>query len=73
MISSSSSIRKTALSASSTSESVIRSNGLGRIGSSNTSSCDNQLLPTVLTRFAFLETVNQTIFRTISVKIQTTR
>ena len=40
MISSSSSIRKTALSASSTSESVIRSNGLGRSGSSNTSSCD---------------------------------
>ena len=32
MISSSSSIRKTALSASSTSETVIRSNGLGRSG-----------------------------------------
>ena len=32
-----------------------------------------QLLSTILTRFTFLETVNQTIFRTISVKIQTTR
>ena len=40
MISSSSSIRKTPLSASLTSESVIRSNGLERSGSSNTSSCD---------------------------------
>ena len=40
MISSSSSIQKTAFSAPSTSESVIRSNGLGRSGSSNTSSCD---------------------------------
>ena len=40
MISSSSSIQKPALSPSSTSESVIRSNGLGRSGSSNTSSCD---------------------------------
>ena len=65
MISSSSSIRKTALSALSTSESVIRSNGLGQSGSSNTSSCDYQLLPTILTRFTFLETVNQTIFRTM--------
>ena len=35
MISLSSSIRKTALSASSTSESMIRSNGLGRSGSCN--------------------------------------
>ena len=40
MISSFSSIRKMALSASSTSESVISSNGLGRSGSSKTLSCD---------------------------------
>ena len=67
MISSSSSIRKTALSASSTSESVIRSNGLGRSGSSNTSSCDINC-STFLTRFTFFETVNQTVFRTIRFK-----